>query len=468
MPELPEVETVKNILKTRILNRKILKVDVLFPKIVHEPLVNFQEVLRDRVIKNITRTGKYLVFHFDSPLILISHLRMEGKYLVVPENAPVSKHGHVVFHLDQNEKIIYEDTRKFGVMEIRNENNYLSSPPLSLVGPDPFLITEADKKRLYAKISASRLPIKVLLLDQTLISGLGNIYVDETLFLSKIQPLIPGYRISFKTFLLIIDKARIVLSKAIEAGGSTIKSYHPELGVDGKFQNQLNVYGHAGLPCVVCGQKIEKIIVGQRGTSFCPRCQKNTLFPLVIGITGTMSSGKSTFLKLAQSKGYQTISSDEIVKDLYEDPLVINQIKKLIPESNNNGKINKRIVTQVIVQSPKIKERLEKIIHPLVKAKIIQEIVASKSDFIFVEAPLLFEAELEGYFDVIVGVKANPTKIKEIIINKYGDSSPYYLTLAALNRFSEFEHKVTYLLENNEDLSSFLYKSGQIIHKIVG
>ena len=142
---------------------------------------------------------------------------------------------------------------------------------LAKLGKEPFNIT---KEELYDKIKKSNKPIKELILDQTNMAGLGNIYADEVLFLSKLNPLKKGKDITIEECKVVIDNSIIVLNKAIKAGGSTIRSYHSGNNVDGRFQNELNVYGKKGEKCMLCSTPIEKIFVGGRGTHYCPKCQK--------------------------------------------------------------------------------------------------------------------------------------------------------------------------------------------------
>jgi formamidopyrimidine-DNA glycosylase len=183
----------------------------------------------------------------------------------------MNKHKIISFLLDDGRTLLYHDVRKFGKMKLLSKNNYLEDEALAKLGKEPFFI---KKEELFNKIKASNKAIKELILDQTNMAGLGNIYADEVLFLSKLNPLKKGKEISIVECQSIIDNSVIVLNKAIKAGGSTIRSYHSGNNVDGKFQNQLNVYGKKGDKCPVCNSCIEKIVVGGRGTHYCPHCQK--------------------------------------------------------------------------------------------------------------------------------------------------------------------------------------------------
>jgi formamidopyrimidine-DNA glycosylase len=156
-------------------------------------------------------------------------------------------------------------------MKLLNKDSYMEDESLSKLGKEPFNMSGND---LFVKINKSNKPIKELILDQTNIAGLGNIYADEVLFLSNINPLVKGKDLNVNKCKEIVENSVIVLNKAIEAGGSTIRSYHSGNNVDGKFQNELNVYGKKGEKCPKCRSIIEKTVVGGRGTHYCPSCQK--------------------------------------------------------------------------------------------------------------------------------------------------------------------------------------------------
>lgn len=272
MPELPEVETVKNTLKRLILGEKIKDVNVIYQRIVQNVTIeDFRESLIGQTFKDILRRGKYLIFILDN-VILLSHLRMEGKYFI-KKDEEVTKHEHVIFKLESNKTLRYHDTRKFGVMYLyknKNVEDILKEAPLLNIGYEPFdneLTVDYLKERL-KKITK---PIKSTLLDQSIISGLGNIYVDEVLFMSNIHPLEKTNSLSNQALESIIINSQRVLDKAIALGGTTIHSFSVD-GISGKFQNELLV--HTKDICPNCHKKILKIRVGGRGTYLCEDCQK--------------------------------------------------------------------------------------------------------------------------------------------------------------------------------------------------
>lgn len=270
MPELPEVETVKNSLKELVLNKKIKDVLVFYDKIIKNVTKEeFIEKIKNQKITNIDRIGKHLIFVLDD-YYLISHLRMEGKYYTSNESN-FNKHEHIVFCFNDF-NLRYQDTRKFGTMYLYDKLvDIYKEKPLNNVGLEPF----DDKMTVqYLKNSFknSIRPIKSSLLDQSVIAGLGNIYVDEVLFMSKIDPQRKTCSINDVEYANIISSSKIVLNKAIKLGGTTIKSFTVNHDISGRFQNELLV--HTKKVCPVCNKDILKIRVGGRGTYFCSTCQK--------------------------------------------------------------------------------------------------------------------------------------------------------------------------------------------------
>lgn len=273
MPELPEVETVRQTLRTLVLNKKIIKVEVFYNKMIQGiKAETFQHHLEGQRLQEIDRYGKYLIFLFQD-ISMISHLRMEGRYYFKPSSSPKEKHEHLIFHFDDETSLRYHDTRKFGTFEISKPGEERKASGLMKCGYEPF---EEDFTVSYlkSKMGKSRRMVKTLLLDQSIVCGLGNIYVDEVLFLSRIHPEKIGLNLTKLDYQNIILHSRNVLLKAIELGGSSIRTYVSSLGVTGRFQNELCVHMRKDLPCVKCNHNIIKIKVGGRGTYLCPRCQK--------------------------------------------------------------------------------------------------------------------------------------------------------------------------------------------------
>src|SRR5690625_1102586 len=225
MPELPEVETIRKTLSHLVLDKQIEDVSIYWSNIIQYPEDDeeFRIKVRDERITNIARRGKFLLFYLEE-YVLVSHLRMEGKYKIVSKDEPLTKHTHVVFHFTDGTDLRYEDVRKFGTMHVFPIGEEFKKKPLNQLGPDPFETTytpEYVKERL----SKTSRTIKATLLDQTIIAGLGNIYVDEVLFLANIHPERRSHTLTEPEIETIYIKAKEVLQHAIDLGGTTIRSY---------------------------------------------------------------------------------------------------------------------------------------------------------------------------------------------------------------------------------------------------
>ena len=243
MPELPEVETVRRTLKNFIIGRPILGIDVYYSRIIVGDVKQFIEAFTGEVFCDIDRVGKYLIFQCQEHAF-VSHLRMEGKFHIVDQDEPVNKHTHVVFHMDHHQDLRYIDTRKFGRMECVDLHHYREQMPLKKLGPEPFDITVED---LYQRLHHCSLPIKTALLDQSIMSRAGQAlrHRDE-----QVGPRRKGH------------PHRREVREEVERG--------PQ--IHGLFQVQLKVHGQK--ECSVCHHPIKKVMVHQRGTYFCPHCQK--------------------------------------------------------------------------------------------------------------------------------------------------------------------------------------------------
>ncbi len=270
MPELPEVETVRRTLLKLVLNKTVKDVYYDYDKMIKMDTQLFVLRLKGQTIYNIERYGKYLVFILDKD-VLIMHMRMEGKFYIKTNQDEISPYEHVIFSFTDGSEMRYHDVRKFGTIHLIDKSKYKQTYPLNVLGKEPKDINYLD---FYQNIRNKRVAIKTALLDQHIISGLGNIYVDETLFLSKIDPRKKANLITKKQAKILIESAVKVLDKAILLGGTTIRSYTSSLGVHGRFQNELLVHTKKDQPCPICGTTIIKTKVGGRGTYVCPTCQK--------------------------------------------------------------------------------------------------------------------------------------------------------------------------------------------------
>ena len=272
MPELPEVETVRRGLEKLILGKKITSIDIRYPKMIKTDLDQFQKKLPGQVVKSMGRRGKYLLFYLTDK-VLISHLRMEGKYFYYPDQVPERKHAHVFIHFEDGGTLVYEDVRKFGTMELLALELLEAYFVSKKLGPEP-IEQDFDLEIFIGALKKSKKPIKSHLLDQTLVAGLGNIYVDEVLWRAKVHPSRLSNSLSAQEARKVHDETIKVLGKAVEKGGSTIRSYTNAFGEDGTMQDFHQVYDKAGQACSRCGSIIEKIQLGGRGTHFCPKCQR--------------------------------------------------------------------------------------------------------------------------------------------------------------------------------------------------
>lgn len=271
MPELPEVETVKRTLISWCKGKVIKDVTLFYPRVLQNiDFESFKAKIINQKINDIDRFGKYLFFILDD-YVLISHLRMEGKYFYTnDEDEYIKKHKIISFNLGDN-NLIYHDVRKFGTMKLVNKSEYLLDESIAKLGKEPF---NMNGEELYNKIHKLNRCIKQSLLDQSVISGLGNIYVDEVLFDAGIAPFRLSKDINMKECEKIILSSVKILNKAIELKGSTIATYHFNNNESGGFQNEHKVYGKKGQKCSKCDNVIKKMVIGGRGTYYCHNCQK--------------------------------------------------------------------------------------------------------------------------------------------------------------------------------------------------
>ena len=276
MPELPEVEIVRTILSEQIIGKTIDDIKITYPKIIRTPADSeqFKLLLIGKRLDAINRRGKYLLFVFDD-ITLVSHLRMEGKYLYLDQEASlnlVNKHTHVIFSFTDGTELHYQDVRKFGTMDLVWNQELANFPALAKLGQEP-IAEDFDAEDFAKRLQGRSCTIKQALLNQEIVSGLGNIYVDDSLAKSGISPLKPARDLTAAEIQRLVPTMREILEEAIRYGGSTIKSFETIYG-KGSMQDHLLVYGQTGKPCFRCGTPIEKIKLAGRGTHYCPSCQR--------------------------------------------------------------------------------------------------------------------------------------------------------------------------------------------------
>ena len=449
MPEFPEVHVVIEKLKLKTLGKTIKCVEVFRHQTIEGDATEFANKLTGGTITDIEQIGKFLVFHFDNKYVMISHLRMEGKYFFKEENASYGKHDLVVFHFTDNTKLIYNDTRRFGRMSVESETNYKNVPPLNNVGPDPFKMKDASL--LEKAFKNKSIPIKTALLDQSIMSGLGNIYTDEVLFIAKIHPETPAKLVSRNKLEEILKASQKVLEAAMIAGGSTIHSFSAG-GIAGDFQVQLQVYGKKDSECPNCGTKFRKIFVNGRGTTYCPKCQKNPGIPVLFGITGPIGSGKSTVSKLFEKRGYKLLDCDEIVHELYKTKDMQSKLSKLIPSLKiENNDIDRKWLKSYLIENPNKKKQLQKIVHKAVVEYVEKELKHSKQPLV-VEATFLFETDLYLLCDKTIYVDVGKEKQIENLKSRNEDVEK------ALKLNANFDiknkEKATLVIINDKDVAN--------------
>ncbi len=278
MPELPEVETVRRSLLPSVVGCLIAHTEILTPGV----LINAGLPLTGWLIDGIDRRGKYLIFALsgnERMARLIVHLRMTGRLLLQEEDRLPEKHTHVRFRLEPTEGggqtiwLVFHDPRRFGRIWLIEDADAMQPQGLCLLGPEP-LGEHFDVKHLAEVLARRKSSLKAVLLDQKLIAGLGNIYADEVLFASELNPARVASSLSPIEIDMLTTAIRAVLSRAIDCCGTTLRDYADGWNRKGTFQDCLMVYGRGGQPCRNCGATILKAKMAGRGTCWCPACQK--------------------------------------------------------------------------------------------------------------------------------------------------------------------------------------------------
>ncbi len=269
MPELPEVETVRRSLLPMVRGCSVTAVQVRERRMRKRIADDFEERLTGRRFDNVRRRGKYLLFDLDGGEVLLGHLGMSGSLRLCKPGQPLARHDHVAIELDEREVLVLNDPRRFGVLRIGREDEL---EELRNVGPDPLTLQRSiDEWRQATR--GRRTPIKTLLMNQTFVAGIGNIYANEMLFEAGIRPRRMAARLRRGELARLDQAMRTVLSRAVELGGSSISDFR---GVDGKpgyFQIHHAVYDRDGEPCPKCSSEIRRIVLGGRSTFYCRTCQ---------------------------------------------------------------------------------------------------------------------------------------------------------------------------------------------------
>ena len=283
MPELPEVETVRRGLQQSMQDQKIIRAEVNRPDLRWPFPPDMAQRLTGARVLRVLRRSKYILLDLDTQETLIVHLGMSGRMLVsgqkigefYHEHPASEKHDHVVFHMENDTRVTFNDARRFGAMDLASTAEVKTHKMLCNLGPEP-LSNYLDDTYLAAALAGRNTPIKAALLDQRLIAGLGNIYVCEVLFRAKISPMCKAKDLSKEQVGTLVPIIRTVLEEAIEAGGSSLKDYRQTGGELGYFQHSFHVYDRELQPCkhVGCGGTIARVSQSGRSSFYCPTCQR--------------------------------------------------------------------------------------------------------------------------------------------------------------------------------------------------
>jgi formamidopyrimidine-DNA glycosylase len=268
MPELPEVETIARGLHKLVRGRCILTADLVTPSVLRK---GNPDTLPGKAITQVSRRAKLLLVHLDAGHCLIFHLKMTGRVWIASPGQERPKHTHLVLGLEGADRLVFEDTRRFGFFGIFGPTELPDWNFYKTLGPEPL---ETSPEELAARLGARRAGVKGLLLNQTVLAGIGNIYADESLFAARIHPASQAASIPEARRVHLFSELRRILLEAIEAGGSTISDYRNAYGKSGIFQDSFQVYGKKGQPCPACGNALQAAQIAGRTSTHCPRCQR--------------------------------------------------------------------------------------------------------------------------------------------------------------------------------------------------
>lgn len=448
MPELPEVETVVRTLELQLQDKTILDVNVYWPNLLENSVpAIFENSLRNEQFTRFSRRGKFLIFTLTN-YVLVVHLRMEGKFYIYHTQQEKGKHDHIIFKLNDC-YIHYNDTRKFGRFYLYPIGANLDC--LDGLGKEPF---DPDLNGLYLKqlTKNNKNYIKSVLLDQSIIAGIGNIYADEILFACHLNPYTKACFISINKWQEIIEQTIRILSKAIMCGGTTIRSYTSSLGVTGRFQLNLKVHSKGNELCSDCQNTIIREKINTRSCFYCPNCQKSKA--IKVAITGTIGSGKSMVTSFVKKMGYKVCSCDEINHELLKQKEVKEQLCKILNCSIEQ--LTNQYIAQRIYTNFKLKQEIEEYLHGLIFKQI--EIFFKENEneeLVFVEVPLLFETFYYLHFDQNWLVKTNREKIEERLMRDRSMSKEQ-IDLVIQNQMSveKKEQLADVIIENNSSLTN--------------
>jgi formamidopyrimidine-DNA glycosylase len=272
MPELPEIETLKLYMAPRLGGRIIDSVEVKRNKL-REDCFNLQTITTPQPIKEVRRIAKYLIFDLGNEQSLLVHLGMSGRLTLQTKPYSLKKHDHIIFHLNSNECLVFNDTRRFGMIYYLPTKTLNKEKIFSHLGIEP-LDESFDINYLRLKLQNRTLPIKNALMDNKIVVGIGNIYAAESLYEARISPIRPASNLSETELAKLVAAIKKVLSEAIKMGGTTLRDFVSGDNSPGYFKQRLMVYSRWNMPCYICKTTIVKIRQSGRSTFYCPNCQK--------------------------------------------------------------------------------------------------------------------------------------------------------------------------------------------------
>jgi formamidopyrimidine-DNA glycosylase len=274
VPELPEVETIVADLRPHLVGRRIVRCELRFPAIVRHPEPEtFVDSIAGLRIEELRRRGKYILAGLEGGPLLVIHLGMSGQLRLVDPATPIEGHTHVIFDLDDGRQLRYRDPRRFGRLLLGTEAALIASGTMPRLGPEP-IDANFGADDLYVRLRRRRAPLKAVLLDQSTIAGVGNIYADESLYRARLRPDRMAGGLSRMSVRRLHEALRQALEIAIVNRGSSVDSYRDAWGEIGSQQDRLQVYGRAGEPCFTCGRPLALVRIAGRSTVFCRRCQR--------------------------------------------------------------------------------------------------------------------------------------------------------------------------------------------------
>ena len=435
-------------------NKKIEHVVLLRQKNIKAEPRAFIEALAGATIIDVNRKGKCLRFDLDNGYSFYSHLRMEGKYFLRQQGAPFDKFDLLIIDFTDGSSLRYNDVRKFGTFHLGLTKDAEVDGPFSEIGPEPFDLSGKELKEAFSK---RNIPVKVALLDQPVISGIGNIYDSEILFAAKIDPMTKACDLSLPQCNSIIEEARRILNRAIEAGGTTIKSFHHGDHIDGLFQLELQVYGKEGEPCPCCDQPIKRVFLGGHSSYYCPFCQRQPQTKFVLGITGPIHAGKTTAANYFKAKGYLHFDADAVTHSLYEIKSVQKKVSSILgKEAFVEGKMNADYIRSALTRSKAKKKALENYLYPLVKAKAERFIAkAPNGSKILMDVPLLFPSHIDTLCTYTMLIDA-PLQQRVERLEHEGRPTASLILLNKEYPLEQAKKKADYIVINDDDVDAFL------------